>query len=107
VNGWAIQRDPNIWKNPEKFTPERYLDSSINFFGQDFELIPFGTGRRICPGMSLGVASLEIILANLLFSFDWKLPHGLVVEDIDIEMLPGITQHKKNPLCLVAKIPMQ
>jgi cytochrome P450 len=107
VNAWAIQRDLNIWKNPEEFYPERFLDSSINFLGQDFELIPFGAGRRICPGMSLGVASLEIILANLLFSFDWKLPHGLVVEDIDIEMLPGITQHKKNPLCLVAKIPMQ
>jgi cytochrome P450 len=106
VNAWAIQRDPNVWKNPEEFYPERFLESSINFIGQDFELIPFGAGRRICPGMSLGVASIEIILANLLFSFDWKLPHGLVIEDVDIEMLPGITQHKKNPLCLVAKIPM-
>ncbi|GAU25684.1 hypothetical protein TSUD_266110 [Trifolium subterraneum] len=106
VNAWAIQRDPNIWKNPEEFYPERFLESSINFLGQDFELIPFGAGRRICPGMSLGVASIEIILANLLFSFDWKLPDGLVIDDIDIEMLPGITQHKKNPLCLVAKIPM-
>jgi cytochrome P450 len=106
VNAWAIQRDPNIWTNPEEFYPERFLESSINFLGQDFELIPFGAGRRICPGMSLGVASIEIILANLLFSFDWKLPHGLVIEDIDIEMLLGITQHKKNPLCLIAKIPM-
>jgi cytochrome P450 len=87
VNGWAIHRDPDVWKNPEEFIPERYLDSSINFLGLDFELIPFGAGRRICPGMSLGVASLEIILANLLFSFDWELPHGLVVEDIDDEML--------------------
>jgi cytochrome P450 len=106
VNAWAIQRDPNIWTNPEEFYPERFLESSINFLGQDFELIPFGAGRRICPGMSLGVASIETILANLLFSFDWKLPHGLVIEDIDIEMLLGITQHKKNPLCLIAKIPM-
>jgi cytochrome P450 len=106
VNAWAIQRDPNIWTNPEEFYPERFLESYINFLGQDFELIPFGAGRRICPGMSLGVASIEIILANLLFSFDWKLPHGLVIEDIDIEMLLGITQHKKNPLCLIAKIPM-
>jgi cytochrome P450 len=106
VNAWAIQRDPNIWKNPEEFCPERFLDSSIHFNGQDFELIPFGAGRRICPGMSMAVASLEIILANLLYSFDWKLPLGMVKEDIDTEMLPGITQHKKNPLCLVAKIPM-
>jgi len=105
VNAWAIQRDPNVWKNPEEFYPERFLESSINFNGQDFDLIPFGAGRRICPGMPMAVASLELILANLLYSFDWKLPHGIVKEDIDTEMLPGITQHKKNPLCLVAKIP--
>jgi cytochrome P450 len=104
VNAWAIQRDHNIWKNPDEFYPERFLENSINFIGQDFELIPFGAGRRICPGMSMAVASLDLILANLLYSFDWKLPHGLVKEDIDTEMLPGITQHKKNPLCLVANI---
>jgi cytochrome P450 len=104
VNAWAIQRDHNIWKNPEKFYPERFLENSINFIGQDFELIPFGAGRRICPGMSMAAASLDLILANLLYSFDWKLPHGFVKEDIDTEMLPGITQHKKNPLYLVANI---
>jgi cytochrome P450 len=106
VNAWAIHRDPNIWKNPEEFYPERFFKSSINFTGQDFELIPFGAGRRICPGMPMGVASVELIVANLLYSFDWQLPHGMVKEDIDTEMLPGITQHKKNPLCLVAKIPI-
>jgi cytochrome P450 len=104
VNVWAIQRDHNIWKNPDEFYPERFLENSINFIGQDFELIPFGAGRRICPGMSMAAASLDLILANLLYSFDWKLPHGFVKEDIDTEMLPGITQHKKNPLCLVANI---
>jgi cytochrome P450 len=104
VNAWAIQRDHNIWKNPGEFYPERFLENSINFIGQDFELIPFGAGRRICPGMSMAAASLDLILANLLYSFDWKLPHGFVKEDIDTEMLPGITQHKKNPLCLVANI---
>ncbi|KEH29143.1 putative costunolide synthase [Medicago truncatula] len=106
VNVWAIQRDPNTWKNPEEFYPERFIESSINFIGHDFELIPFGAGRRICPGMSMAVASLELILANLLYSFDWKLPQGLEKEDIDTEMLPGITQHKKNPLYLVPNIPI-
>ncbi|XP_058732813.1 cytochrome P450 71A1-like [Vicia villosa] len=106
VNAWVIQRDSNVWKNSEEFYPERFLESSINFLGQDFELIPFGAGHRICPGLSLAVASIELILANLLYSFDWKLPHGLVKEDIDTEMLPGITQHKKNPLFLVAKSSM-
>jgi len=106
VNAWAIHTDPDVWENPEEFYPERFLESSINFHGQDFELIPFGAGRRICPGMSMAVASLELILANLLYSFDWELPHGLVKEDIDTERWPGLTQHKKNELCLAAKIPM-
>ncbi|KEH29138.1 putative cytochrome P450 [Medicago truncatula] len=106
VNAWSIHRDSEIWKDPEEFYPERFLESSINFLGHDFELIPFGAGRRICPGISVAVASLELTLANLLYSFDWELPHGLVKEDIDTEMLPGITQHKKNHLCLVAKVPM-
>ncbi|CAI8600720.1 unnamed protein product [Vicia faba] len=106
VNAWAIQRDSDIWKNSEEFYPERFLENSISFLGQNFELIPFGAGHRICPGLSMAVASIELILANLLYSFDWKLPHGLVKEDIDTEMLTGITQHKKNPLYLVAKSSM-
>ncbi|CAI8584412.1 unnamed protein product [Vicia faba] len=104
VNAWAIHTDADVWKDPEEFYPERFLESSINFYGQDFELIPFGAGRRICPGISIGVAMLELILANLLYSFDWELPHGLIKEDIDIERSSGITQHKKNHLCLLAKI---
>ncbi|WJX49386.1 hypothetical protein P8452_35827 [Trifolium repens] len=106
VNAWDIHRDSDVWKDPEEFYPERFLKSSINFLGQDFEFIPFGAGRRICPGISMAVASLELILANLLYSFDWELPNGLVKEDIDFEMLPGIAQHKKNHLCLSAKILM-
>ncbi|CAL5211112.1 unnamed protein product [Lathyrus oleraceus] len=106
VNAWAIQRDYDDWEDPQEFYPERFLESSINFLGKDFTLIPFGVGRRICPGMSMAVASLELILANVLYFFDWELPHGLLKEDIDTERWPGITQHKKNHLCLVAKFPM-
>ena len=102
VNGWAIHRDPESWKDPEEFYPERFLENDIDFWGQDFELIPFGVGRRICPGMHMAVATLDLILANLLYSFDWELPKGMKKEDIDTEVLPGLTQHKKNPLCVVA-----
>ncbi|KAK4732902.1 hypothetical protein R3W88_025890 [Solanum pinnatisectum] len=98
-----IHRDPEIWENPEEFIPERFLNSDIDFKGQDFEFIPFGAGRRGCPGMALGVASVELALSNLLYSFDWELPYGIKKEDIDTDIRPGITMHKKNVLCLIPK----
>ncbi|XP_060181473.1 cytochrome P450 71A1-like [Lycium barbarum] len=84
--------------------PERFLNSRIDFKGQDFELIPFGAGRRGCPGIALGIATVELILSNLLYAFDWELPLGMKIEDIDTDILPGITVHKKNDLCLVPKV---
>ncbi|KAK6781291.1 hypothetical protein RDI58_023475 [Solanum bulbocastanum] len=62
VNAWAIGRDPEIWKNPEEFIPERFLNNDIDFKGQDFELIPFGADRRGCPGIALGVAMWNLYL---------------------------------------------
>jgi len=103
VNIWAIHRDPETWKDPDEFYPERFLNNDIDFKGQDFELIPFGAGRRICPGIPLGIATVEMITANLLNSFDWEMPEGMTKDDIDTEGLPGLARHKKNHLCLVAK----
>ncbi|XP_049344416.1 5-OH-xanthotoxin synthase-like [Solanum verrucosum] len=103
VNVWAIARDPEIWENPEKFIPERFLNSDIDFKGQNFELIPFGAGRRGCPAMALGVATVELVLSNLLYAFDWELPCGMNIEDIDTNVLPGLAVHKKEPLCLVPR----
>ncbi|KAL4312206.1 hypothetical protein GQ457_01G002450 [Hibiscus cannabinus] len=91
-------RDPDVWENPEEFCPERFIGSSIDFKGQHFELIPFGAGRRICPGMRMGVATVELALANLLYKFDWEMPSGMNVKDIDFDVLPGITTHKKTIL---------
>ncbi|KAF3438708.1 hypothetical protein FNV43_RR21472 [Rhamnella rubrinervis] len=76
VNAWAIQRDPSLWGRPEEFMPERFENSSVDFKGQDFEYIPFGVGRRGCPGMAFGLASTEYVIANLLYWFDWMLPGG-------------------------------
>ncbi|CAH2045408.1 unnamed protein product [Thlaspi arvense] len=101
VNVWAIGRDPGTWKDPEEFLPERFIDSDIDPKGQSFELLPFGGGRRICPGMYMGTSMVEFGLANLLYHFDWKLPEGMVVEDIDMEEAPGLTVNKKNHLLLV------
>ncbi|XP_021729908.1 cytochrome P450 83B1-like [Chenopodium quinoa] len=103
VNVWTIGRDPEYWKNPEIFMPERFMGSSIDYKGQNFEFIPFGAGRKMCPGMLLAVANFELALANLLFSFDWELPAGMKIQDIDTDTLPGLTMNKKNPLCLVAR----
>ncbi|KAJ9567571.1 hypothetical protein OSB04_003537 [Centaurea solstitialis] len=104
VNAFAIGRDPESWENPEEFLPERFLASDVDFRGNDFKLIPFGAGRRICPGISMGVITVELLLANLLYLFDWGLPDGMKKEDIDFEAMPGLTMHKKNELCLLAQI---
>ncbi|XP_010502535.1 PREDICTED: cytochrome P450 71B26 [Camelina sativa] len=100
VNVWAIGRDPDTWKDPETFLPERFMDSNIDAKGQNFELLSFGSGRRICPGMYMGTTMVEFGLANLLYHFDWKLPEGMTAEDIDMEEAPGLTMSKKSELLL-------
>ncbi|XP_027099114.1 6,7,8-trihydroxycoumarin synthase-like [Coffea arabica] len=103
VNAWAIGRDPEYWENPHEFLPERFLNITIDATGKHFQLIPFGAGRRGCPGYSLGLATVELALANLLNSFNWGLPSGVKKEDIDTDVLPGLAMLKKNALRLVAK----
>ena len=73
----------------------------MGFGGTHFELLPFGAGRRMCPGMALGVATVEFTLANLLYCFDWELPEGMAPEDVSMEEAGGLTVHKKTPLLLV------
>nr|XP_027121683.1 cytochrome P450 71A1-like [Coffea arabica] len=103
TNVWAIGRDPEYWENPNEFLPERCLNSSVDMKQKDFQLIPFGAGRRGCPGYSLVLAMVEVGLANLLYSFDWELPSGIKKDDIDTQVLPGLTMLKKNDLLLSAK----
>ncbi|PPD91724.1 hypothetical protein GOBAR_DD11331 [Gossypium barbadense] len=83
VNAWAIGREPEAWENPQE--PERFIGSSIDYKGLNFELIPFGAGRRVCPGMHMGVAEVELGLANLLYKFDWEMPNGMNREDLDFD----------------------
>ncbi|KAL5218214.1 hypothetical protein ABZP36_018898, partial [Zizania latifolia] len=102
VNAWAIGRDPKIWKDPEEFCPDRFEETDIDFNGAHFELIPFGSGCRICPGLAMAVLNMEFILANMLFCFNWELPEGMRKEDIDMKEAGGLLYHKKTPLLLLA-----
>ncbi|KAH9723254.1 cytochrome P450 71A25 [Citrus sinensis] len=101
MNVWAIQRDPKVWDRAEEFLPERFINSTIDFNGQHFDFIPFGTGRRFCPGMLFGKVAAEYLLANLLYWFDWKLPGGAVDANLDMTEEYGLAVTKKHPLILM------
>lgn len=102
TNAFAIGRDPASWDEPDEFRPERFLNSCIDFRGHDFQLLPFGAGRRGCPGLSFAMATNEFVLATLLHNFDWKLPDGTKGEDVDMNECTGLTIHRKVPLLAVA-----
>lgn len=102
INAWAICRDPALWDEPDEFLPERFLNNPIDFKGNDFQYIPFGAGRRACPGMAFAIAMDEIVLANLVHKYDWSLPSGKTGEDLDMTETTGIAIHRKMPLLAVA-----
>ncbi|KAJ7969673.1 Cytochrome P450 [Quillaja saponaria] len=92
VNVWAIGRDPKTWsENVEEFYPERFTDNIIDLKGHDFELIPFGSGRRGCPGMLLGLMSVKYTIARLVHCFNWELPNGMKPEHINMNEKFGLS----------------
>ncbi|XP_049396242.1 cytochrome P450 71A4-like [Solanum stenotomum] len=99
INVWAIGREPLLWENPEEFRPERLLNCDIDVKGLNFELIPFGAGRRGCPGSSFGNAVIELALARLVHKFNFALPKE---EYLDMTECTGITTRRKSPLLVVA-----
>jgi cytochrome P450 len=109
VNAWAIGRDPAAWDAPEEFRPERFLGgdggspAAVDFRGTDYQLLPFGTGRRVCPGINFAQPVLELALVSLLRHFDWELLGGTRPEDMDMVEAPGLSAPPRIPLVLIPK----
>ncbi|CAL5437121.1 unnamed protein product [Camellia sinensis] len=97
-NVWAIHRDPLIWENPLEFDPERFLNGKWDYNGNDFAYFPFGSGRRICPGISMAERVFMFSIASLVHSFEWKLPEG---EKLDLTESFGIVLKKKISLVAI------
>ncbi|XP_027155462.1 geraniol 8-hydroxylase-like [Coffea eugenioides] len=102
VNLWGMGRDPSLWSDPTSFVPERFMDGEIDMKGQHFQLLPFGTGRRICAGLPLADRMVHLMVASLLHKFEWKLEEGIKPEEIDMTEEFGGTIRKAVPLKAIA-----
>ena len=98
INAWTIGRDPSLWSRPDEFWPERFMNSLVDFRGHDFEFIPFGAGRRGCPGIQFAMNVDELALANLVGNFDFSL---LIGEELDMSEAAGLAVHKRIALLAV------
>ncbi|KAG2581900.1 dolabradiene monooxygenase-like [Panicum virgatum] len=105
VLGYVVRYWPG---DPDAFRPERFEaggGSAADFKGVDFELLPFGSGRRMCPGMGFALANMELALASLLFHFDWEVPGAA---ELDMTEAFGLTAHRKSRLLLrpILRVPV-
>ena len=100
VNLYRLQRDPSVWENPNEFFPERFLTTQKNFDvkGRNPQLIPFGSGRRICPAVTFALQVLHLSFARLLHEFEIGRPSE---EPLDMEEIAALTITKKVPLKVV------
>ncbi|KAK3022572.1 hypothetical protein RJ639_032443 [Escallonia herrerae] len=98
VNVWAVARDSAVWENPTEFRPERFLEVDVDMKGHDFRLLPFGAGRRVCPGAQLGINLVTSMLGHLLHHFSWAPPSGLKPEEIDMAENPGLVTYMRTAL---------
>jgi cytochrome P450 len=95
INGWDIGRDPDVWERPDEFMPERFIGSNVDYKGLHFGLIPFGVGRRTCPGIGFAEATISFALASLLYYFDSDLPNEMKGKMFDMSEINGLVVRKK------------
>ncbi|KAL6582218.1 hypothetical protein OROMI_006232 [Orobanche minor] len=96
VNVWAVARDPKVWRNGWEFRPERFLEEDVDMKGHDYRLLPFGAGRRVCPGAQLGINLVTSMIGHLLHHFYWAPPS--THQDIDMGENPGLVTYMRTPL---------
>ncbi|PWA77811.1 cytochrome P450-like protein [Artemisia annua] len=109
LSNWRIRRltrdkrrDPRIWKErPTEFWPEWFENFEVDFMGKLCEMVPFGGGRRACPGYNLGISTVELMIVKLLSLFDWEMAGGVKNQDLDMEEDGLLLIRRKTPLCLV------
>ncbi|EOA35339.1 hypothetical protein CARUB_v10020525mg [Capsella rubella] len=100
VNVQAIGRDPANWRNPYEFRPERFLQEETDVKGRDFRVLPFGSGRRMCPAAQLSMNLMTLVMGNLLQCFSWSSP--IPGEKIDMSENPGLLCNMRTPLQAIA-----
>ncbi|CAN1223785.1 Iridoid oxidase [Linum grandiflorum] len=98
LNVWAMHRDPDYWTNPSSFCPGRFVNEGLDYMGNNFHYLPFGSGRRFCAGFQLGEKMVMYVLATFLHMFDWEVPEDVVA---DTEEKFGVVLEKVTPLILI------
>lgn len=104
VNVWAINRDPTIWDDPLSFKPERFIGSNLSYKGNDFGYLPFGSGRRMCPGEAMASKLILLTIASLILNFNWFVPGNINPVDINMDEEMDIAMYKKEPLHVIFKV---
>ncbi|KAL0312785.1 UNVERIFIED_CONTAM: Labd-13Z-ene-9,15,16-triol synthase, chloroplastic [Sesamum radiatum] len=103
LNVWSNYKDPLVWENPSEFKPERFLNNTNkwDYMGNNFHYLPFGSGRRLCPGLPLAERMVMYLLASFLHSFEWRLPEG---ENLDLAEKFGLVMKKSKPLVAIPSL---
>ncbi|KAK7282482.1 hypothetical protein RIF29_11298 [Crotalaria pallida] len=102
INAWSIGRDPKVWSdNAETFYPERFINKKIDFRGQEFQMVPFGSGRRICAGIHMGLVTVKLVMAQLVHCFNWELPSNVTPSNLNMQEKFGLTIPRAEKLMAI------